>query len=114
MRITMDWTKGTMLVAVALAGICLLVAPANADNPVEATYKAKCAACHGPDGSGQTATGKTMKVKDFASQDVQKMSDADMTDVISKGKGKMPASKTLTPEQVKGLVTYVRSFAKKT
>ncbi len=69
--------------------------------------------CHGPDGKGETATGKTMKVKDFASDEVQKMSDADVTDAISKGKGKMPAYKTLTPDQVRGLVAYVRSFAKK-
>jgi mono/diheme cytochrome c family protein len=42
------------------------------------------------------------------------MSDADLTDAISKGKGKMPAYKTLTTDQVKGLLAYIRSFAKKT
>jgi mono/diheme cytochrome c family protein len=54
-----------------------------------------------------------MKVKDFASEEVQKMSDADLTDAIAKGKGKMPAYKTLTPDQVKDLVAYVRAFGKK-
>jgi mono/diheme cytochrome c family protein len=54
-----------------------------------------------------------MKAKDFASDEVQKMSDEDLTEAISKGKGKMPAYKTLTPDQVKGLIAYVRSFAKK-
>ncbi len=102
-------TFGVML----LAGISFLSAPANADNPAEAAYKAKCAVCHGPDGKGETAAGKTMKVRDFASDEVQKMSDADLADAISKGKGKMPAYKTLTPDQVKGLVAYIRSFAKK-
>jgi mono/diheme cytochrome c family protein len=114
MRKTNNWIE-TMTVAVAvLAVIAFLSAPAKSDNAaVEATYKAKCAMCHGPDGKGETATGKTMKVKDFASEEVQKMSDADLSDAISKGKGKMPAYKTLTPDQVKDLVGYIRAFGKK-
>ena len=114
MRKTTSWIAGITVIAVVLATIVFLSAPANADTAAaEATFKAKCAACHGPDGKGETATGKTMKVKDFTSEEVQKTSDADLTDAISKGKGKMPAYKTLTPEQVKGLLGYIRSFAKK-
>jgi mono/diheme cytochrome c family protein len=109
----MDCTKKTMIAATVLAALVFLSAPAKADNTAEATYKAKCAMCHGPDGKGETATGKTMKAGDFASPDVQKMSDADLTDAISKGKGKMPPYKTLTPDQVKDLVGYVRAFGKK-
>ena len=97
-----------------LAAIAFLSAPAKADTAAaEATYKAKCASCHGPDGKGQTAAGKAMGAKDFASEEVQKMSDADLTDAIAKGKGKMPAYKTLTPDQVKDLAAYVRAFGKK-
>ena len=112
-RMTNEWMKRTALAAAVLTGMCYLGSPAKADNTAEATYKAKCAMCHGPDGKGETATGKTMKAGDFASPDVQKMSDEDLTEAISKGKGKMPAYKTLTADQVKGLVAYVRSFAKK-
>jgi len=98
-----------------LAAIAFLSAPAKADTATgEATYKAKCAMCHGPDGKGETATGKAMKVKDFSSEEVQKMSDADLSATISSGKGKMPAyGKSLKPEQVKDLVAYIRSFVKK-
>src|SRR5258706_2509401 len=32
-----------------------------------AVYKAKCAGCHGADGSGQTAMGKAMKLRDLGS-----------------------------------------------
>ena len=100
--------------AAALMFVCFPALPARADNAAaEATYRAKCAMCHGPDGKGETATGKTMKVRDLGSEEVQKMSDADLTDAISKGKGKMPAYKALTPEQVKDLVAYIRSFKKK-
>ena len=95
------------MVAVALICSTYTFADAAAD------YKAKCAMCHGADGKGETPTGKAMKVKDFASEDVQKMSDADLSSVISGGKGKMPAYKTLTAEQVKDLVAHVRAFAKK-
>lgn len=113
MRRTMTCAKRTMIAATMLAALVFLSAPAKADNTAEATYKAKCAMCHGPDGKGETATGKMMKVKDFASEEVQKMSDADLTDTVSKGKGKMPPYKTLTADQVKDLVGYVRAFGKK-
>jgi cytochrome c6 len=103
----------TMTFGLALMGVSLATTPAQADNTAEATYKAKCQMCHGPDGKGETPTGKAMKVKDLASEDVQKISDADLSAAISAGKGKMPAFKTLTPEQVKDLVAYVRAFAKK-
>jgi len=113
MRKTTSWIAGITAVAVALATIAFLSAPAKADAAAEATYKAKCAMCHGPDGKGETATGKMMKVKDFASEEVQKMSDADLTAAISTGKGKMPAFKTLSADQVKDLVAFIRAFAKK-
>ena len=41
------------------------------------------------------------------------MSDADLTALITSGKGKMPPSKTLSADQVKDLVAYVRAFGKK-
>jgi mono/diheme cytochrome c family protein len=49
---------------------------------------------------------------DMGSADVQKMSDADLSTIITTGKGKMPAYKTLTPDQVKDLVGYIRSLKK--
>ena len=104
---------GMTMAALTMAGLVFLPSPAKADNTAEATYKAKCAMCHGADGKGETATGKTLKAKDFASDEVQKQSDADLSAVISGGKGKMPAYKTLTPDQVKDLTAYVRAFGKK-
>ena len=78
-----------------------------------ADYKAKCATCHGPDGKGDIAMGKTMKVKDLASADVQKQSDADLTTIIEKGKKPMPGYEgKLTKDQIDGLVKYVRSLKK--
>jgi cytochrome c6 len=72
------------------------------------TYKAKCAMCHGADGKG----GK-MGTRDFASAEVKAETDAQLTDTITKGKGKMPAyGGKLSDADIKGLVTYIRGLAK--
>jgi cytochrome c6 len=114
MRKTTSWIAGIMAVAVVLAAIAFLSAPAKADAAAaEATFKAKCAMCHGPDGKGATATGKTMGVKDFTSEEVQKMSDADLSAAITSGKGKMPKYASLSADQVKDLVAYIRALGKK-
>src|ERR1700739_2839301 len=74
-------------------------------------YKSKCAGCHGADGTG-SAMGKKMGAHDFTSADVQKMSDAELSDIITNGKNKMPKFASLKPEDVKGLVTYIRTMKK--
>ncbi len=77
-------------------------------------FKTKCAACHGADGKGDTPMGKKMGLRDFASPEVQKMSDDDLTAIIADGKDKMPSyKKSLKPEQITQLVGYIRSLAKK-
>jgi len=96
------------------AGLVLLMLPkASYGGEAPAVYKSKCAMCHGADGKGETPTGKALKLKDLGSAEVQKMSDAEVSDVITKGKGKMQAAKGVTPEQVKELVAFVRSLGKK-
>jgi len=98
---------------IALVLIALFALPLIAeDGP--ALYKAKCAGCHGATGAGDTSVGKSLKVTPLSGADVQKLSDADIQKVITGGKGKMPAiGKTFTPDQLKALVTVIRSFAKK-
>jgi cytochrome c6 len=76
-----------------------------------ALFKSKCAGCHGADGTG-SAMGKKMGAHDFTSADVQGMSDAQLTDIITNGKNKMPKYASLTPDQVKGLVAYIRTLKK--
>ena len=76
-----------------------------------ALFKAKCAACHGPDGKGETPVGKTLKVKSLAAADVQKLSDAEIEKTISDGKGKMPAFKgKLSADELKAVVAFVRTL----
>jgi mono/diheme cytochrome c family protein len=110
MRTTTKYLGAMTMTAGLLAGICLLSSPVKADvAAAEATYKAKCAACHGPDGKGKEA----MKTRDLSSADVQKQSDADLSAIITNGKPpKMPPYKTMTPEQVKDMVAFIRSLKK--
>lgn len=87
----------------ALALPPLAAAQSAADN-----YKAKCAACHGADGSKSM-----MGAKPLNGAEVQAMSDADLTAAITDGKGKMPAYKgKLTDAQIKDLVGYIRTLKK--
>ncbi len=77
------------------------------------TFKAKCAACHGATGAGDTTMGKNLKIRDLGSADVQKQSDADLETAITTGKGKMPAyDGKLTKEQISDLVKYIRTLKK--
>jgi mono/diheme cytochrome c family protein len=95
---------------VALAMIFALPSSLRAQD-ASGMFKSKCAGCHGPDGTG-SAMGKKMGAHDFTSADVQKMSDADLTDVITNGKNKMPKYASLKPEEIKGLVAYIRTLKK--
>ncbi len=77
-------------------------------------YNQKCASCHGTDGSGKTAMGTKLNLKDLRSKEVQGMTDAKLLEVTSKGKGKMPGyEKSLGADKCKQLVGYVRELAKK-
>ncbi len=101
---------GGAIVALAIALFVFALPTAHADTA--ATYKAKCAPCHAPDGS-PTAAGKVMGAHDFRTADVQNMSDADLTAVIANGKNKMKGfSKDLKPEDIKGLVAFIRTMKK--
>jgi mono/diheme cytochrome c family protein len=100
-----------LALATAAAIVLSLSLPMRAQNASEALYKAKCAACHGADGTG-SPMGKKMGVHDFTNADVQKMSDSELMDIIATGKNKMPKYGSLKPEDIKGLVGYIRTLKK--
>jgi mono/diheme cytochrome c family protein len=57
--------------------------------------------------------GKKLGVHDFQTDDVQKMSDKELSDITTSGKGKMPGyGKSLKAEEIQGLVAYIRSLKK--
>jgi cytochrome c6 len=100
--------------AVLLAAAALLwLSPAARGDDGGTLFKQKCAVCHGADGSGNTSMGKQLKIRDLGSADVQKQTDAELTAIITNGKGAMPAYKgKLTDAQIKSLVDYIRTLKK--
>jgi cytochrome c6 len=72
-------------------------------------YKAKCAGCHGADG-----TSKMANVPPLGGADAQGKSDADLKAVIEKGKApKMPAyAGKLTDAQMDEVVKFIRTLKK--
>ncbi|HEY0591296.1 MAG TPA: cytochrome c [Thermoanaerobaculia bacterium] len=112
-------TKG-VLIALAVIAVALLVfLPAISQTTFAggsapdgaALYKAKCAACHSLDGTGSSPMGKKMGLRDLGSTDVQKMTDAELTKVVTDGKAKMPPFKgKLSDEEIAAVVKHVRTF----
>ena len=103
------------LIAVAALGILIAAPSAMAGGGPDgaATYKSKCAMCHGPDGAGQTPMGKNMKLRDLRSAEVQKQTDAELVKWIADGKGKMPAYKgKLSADEINALVAFIRTLKK--
>lgn len=95
-------------------GVTAVLLPARAMGQDAATiYRQKCAICHGPDGKGNTAKGRKVKVKDLTSAEVQKLSDAQLAAAIAQGKppNMDGFSDELSPAQIKELVALVRQLA---
>jgi mono/diheme cytochrome c family protein len=115
MKVMKDWMNAPAVRwMVPLFAVLLIMPAVRARADAEATYKAKCAGCHGPDGAGATAAGKAMKVRDFRSPEVQKETDAELTEIVANGKEKMPKyGDKLKDSEIKDLVAYVRELSKK-
>jgi len=123
-KVMKDRTERNVLIAsifllMIFVGLTLFVVSIARANPApdsaasSATFRAKCAMCHGPDGAGSTV-GKSMNVPDLRSPAVQKLPDAQLAQVISDGKGGMPPFKnSLSEDQIHSLVSYVRSLHQK-
>lgn len=95
----------SVIVAIVIASGAAFGADASA------LWGQHCASCHGKDGSGNTAMGKKLGVKDYTKE--QSFSDAEAANVIKSGKGKMKAYKDkLSDADVKALVAYVRGLKK--
>ena len=94
-------------------------AKAAPDNHVRAKklYELDCALCHGSAGDGKTDLAKDMQLTLLDWTDPKSlagMSDQALFDAIRKGKGKMPPEDDARAknDEIKGLVTYIRKFAK--
>ena len=96
------------------AVVCLLSVAAHAQNPGATLFQSNCVMCHGSDGKGNTPTGQALKVANLHDAAVVKLNDAELADVIRKGKNNMPAfGARLSTPQIESLVAYIRVLQKK-
>lgn len=102
-------TKMIRSLLVLTAAVSLAGSVAFADSG-EATYKAKCASCHGSAGTPSPGMAKMMGVKAASDPSVKSMSVAEMETVVKNGKGKMKPIAGLSDAQIKDVVTYFRSL----
>lgn len=92
-----------------------------AEKKVARLWKAKCSACHGLDGRGQTETGRKLKLPDFTQAAWQaKTSDEFIRNRVTRGlkevrdgvEKEMPAfGDQLEPEHLDAIVAMVRKLA---
>jgi mono/diheme cytochrome c family protein len=105
----MKFTKLAMLIlTIAVALFVLIPSLSWAGDDGGAVYKAKCAACHGADAAGKPAA----KIPSLTSEEAKKMSDADLEKAITEKPRHAGVAKSLTPDQVKMVVSYIRSIQK--
>jgi cytochrome c6 len=110
---------GSIILLTLFLGLTLFVASIVRADPgpdtaaASATFRTKCATCHGQDGAG-SEVGKSMNVPDLRSEAVQKKADAELAQVISNGKGGMPPFKgSLSEDQIQALVAHIRTLRAK-
>jgi mono/diheme cytochrome c family protein len=102
------------LIPASIFACLMLTTGVQAQTDAAKIYKTNCELCHGPDGSGNTGTGKALHAQDLRSDEIQKQSDAALSEVISKGRGKMPAfGAKFKPDDITKLVAYIRTLAAK-
>lgn len=102
----------TLILLILLSSV--FIAQAWGGDSSAALFGSKCAMCHGADGQGKTAMGAKFNIRNLASPEVQKQSDSELTQIIAKGKDKMPAYEgKLTKDEIAHLGAYIKTLGKK-
>jgi mono/diheme cytochrome c family protein len=89
--------------------ISLASAVGFAQSAGEATYKAKCASCHGATGTPSAGMAKMMGIKAVSDPDIKKLSADDEFAAVKNGKGKMKPI-ALSDQEIKDAVAFYRSL----
>jgi cytochrome c553 len=108
-KVIMKTTKLVMLVMTIAVALFVLIPNLSWAVDGATIYKAKCAACHGADAAGKPAA----KIPSLTGDDAKKLSDADLTKAVTEKPKHAGVAKTLTPDQVKMVVSYIRDLQKK-
>jgi cytochrome c553 len=105
----MKMTKLALLIlTIAVALFVLIPSLSWAADDGATLYKAKCAACHGVDAMGKPAA----KIPPLVGDDVKKASEDEIAKDITEKPKHAGIAKSLAPDQVKMLVSYIKSLQK--
>jgi mono/diheme cytochrome c family protein len=102
-------TKSIQTQLVLAVAVSILSASAFAQSG-DATYKAKCASCHGPTGTPSAGMAKMMGIKPVSDPDIKALTVDQMSAAVKGGKGKMKPIAGLTDAQIKDVVMYYRGL----
>lgn len=97
-------TQLVLAAAVALAGVMCFAQDGAA------TYKAKCAMCHGPTGTPSAGMAKAMGIKPASDPAIKALSVAQIESVVKNGKGKMKPIAGLSDAQIGAVSAYFKSL----
>jgi mono/diheme cytochrome c family protein len=75
-----------------------------------ATYKAKCAMCHGPTGTPSAGMVKMLGIKPVSDPSMSALSVAEISVAVKNGKGKMKPIAGLTDPQVAAVAAYFKTL----
>jgi mono/diheme cytochrome c family protein len=95
---------------IALAATVLLAGAMSFADDGAATYKAKCAMCHGPAGTPSAAMTKAMGIKPVSDPSIKALTIDQVEATVKNGKGKMKPVAGLTDAQVKAVATYFKTL----
>jgi len=95
---------------VVLATVICMASAVGFAQSGDATYKAKCASCHGATGTPSAGMAKMMGIKAASDPDIQKLTIDQIITAIKTGKGKMKPIAGLTDDQVKEVATFYKGL----
>ncbi len=95
---------------VVLAAVLALASAVCFAESGEATYKAKCAMCHGATGTPSAGMAKAMGIKPASDPSIKKLTVEQMVAVVKNGKGKMKPVAGLSDAQIKEVATFYKGL----
>jgi mono/diheme cytochrome c family protein len=94
----------------AVAAMVLFAGAVGFAQSGDATYKAKCAKCHGATGTPSAGMAKMMGIKAVSDPAIQALTIDQMSAAIKDGKGKMKPIAGLTDAQIKAVAAYYKGL----
>jgi mono/diheme cytochrome c family protein len=102
--------KSLFRTQVVLAAIVTMASAAGLAQSGAATYKGKCAMCHGATGTPSAGMAKMLGIKPVSDPDIQKLTIDQMGEAVKNGKGKMKPIAGLTDAQIKEVAAYYKGL----